>query len=657
MIDIRFPDGSVRSFEKGVTGYQIAESISPRLAADVLAVAVKADGDTSSSKGNVIGLDTPIEENSSVRLLKWDDEEGKHVFWHSSAHLMAQALEALYPGVKFGIGPALETGFYYDVDLGGKVLSDSDLPAIEKKMLEMARSKEAFKCTHVAKADALKYFTEKGDEYKVELITELEDGKITFYQNGEFTDLCRGPHLRDTSMIKAVKLTAIAGAYWRGDEKRQQLTRIYGVTFPKKSLLDEYITMMEEAKKRDHRKLGKEMELFTFSSRVGMGLPLWLPRGTVMRLQLENFLRRKLDEYGYLPVVTPHIGSKQLYVTSGHYAKYGKDSFQPIHTPQEGEEYMLKPMNCPHHCEVFARKPRSYKDLPLRIAEFGTVFRYEKSGELHGLTRVRTFTQDDAHIFVRPEQVKQEFENIIDIILKVFRIFGFENYEAQISLHDPKDTEKYIGSEEIWAESENAIREACREKGLETHEEVGEAAFYGPKLDFMVKDAIGRRWQLGTIQVDYNLPQRFKLEYTAEDNSKQTPVMIHRAPFGSLERFTAVLIEHTAGHFPLWLIPDQVAILPISEKYNDYAREVKTFFDKAGVRALIDDRNEKIGRKIRDNELKRVPYMVVVGEKEAAEGLVSMRKQGGGEQATMTKEEFAKRICDEVAEQLKLAED
>ncbi len=587
----------------------------------------------------------------------WDDDEAKKIFWHSSAHLMAEALEALYPGVKFGVGPAVEQGFYYDVDLGGRQISESDLKAIESKMQELAKTKETFEKQDVSKAEALEYFKKKGDPYKCELIEALEDGTITFYKNGNFTDLCRGPHVKHVDDIKAIHLTSIAGAYWKGDQSRQQLTRIYGISFPKKSLLDEYLLMVEEAKKRDHRKLGKEMELFTFSSRVGLGLPMWLPRGAQMRYTLEQFLRKKQQELGYLPVVTPHIGAKELYVTSGHYAKYGKDSFQPIHTPQEGEEYMLKPMNCPHHCEVFARKPRSYKDLPLRIAEFGTVFRYEKSGELHGLTRVRTFTQDDAHIFVRPEQVKQEFENIIDIILKVFRIFGFENYEAQISLHDPEDTEKYIGSEEIWAESENAIREACREKGLETHEEVGEAAFYGPKLDFMVKDAIGRRWQLGTIQVDYNLPQRFKLEYTAEDNSKQTPVMIHRAPFGSLERFTAVLIEHTAGHFPLWLIPDQVAILPISEKYNDYAREVKTFFDKAGVRALIDDRNEKIGRKIRDNELKRVPYMVVVGEKEAAEGLVSMRKQGGGEQATMTKEEFAKRICDEVAEQLKLAED
>ena len=572
---------------------------------------------------------------------------------------MAEALKELYPGIQFGFGPAVENGFFYDVmPKEGDVISENDFPKIEAKMKELAKKNEAIVRRDVSKAEALAEFKADGQEYKCEHIEEdLEDGTISTYTQGNFTDLCRGPHLMNTGAIKAVKITSVAGAFWRGDAKREQMTRIYGISFPKKSMLDEYLLMLEEAKKRDHRKIGKEMELFMFSDRVGKGLPIWLAKGTQLRLRLQELLRKMLKPYNYEEVITPGIGGKSLYVTSGHYAHYGKDAFQPIHTPEEDEEYMLKPMNCPHHCEVFARKPRSYKDLPLRIAEFGTVFRYEKSGELHGLTRVRTFTQDDAHIFVRPEQVKQEFENIIDIILKVFRIFGFENYEAQISLHDPKDTEKYIGSEEIWAESENAIREACREKGLETHEEVGEAAFYGPKLDFMVKDAIGRRWQLGTIQVDYNLPQRFKLEYTAEDNSKQTPVMIHRAPFGSLERFTAVLIEHTAGHFPLWLIPDQVAILPISEKYNDYAREVKTFFDKAGVRALIDDRNEKIGRKIRDNELKRVPYMVVVGEKEAAEGLVSMRKQGGGEQATMTKEEFAKRICDEVAEQLKLAED
>jgi len=650
MVKITFPDGSVREYEQGVTGLQIAESISPALARNVVSCGVN---------GETVELNRPINEDATIALYKFEDEEGKHTFWHTSAHLLAEALKELYPGIQFGFGPAVENGFFYDVmPKQGDVISENDFPKIEAKMKELAKKNEAVVRREVSKAEALAEFTADGQEYKCEHIEEdLEDGTISTYTQGNFTDLCRGPHLMNTGAIKAVKITSVAGAFWRGDAKRDQMTRIYGISFPKKSMLDEYLLMLEEAKKRDHRKIGKEMELFMFSDRVGKGLPIWLAKGTQLRLRLQELLRKMLKPYNYEEVITPGIGGKSLYVTSGHYAHYGKDAFQPIHTPEEDEEYMLKPMNCPHHCEVFARKPRSYKDLPLRIAEFGTVFRYEKSGELHGLTRVRTFTQDDAHIFVRPEQVKQEFENIIDIILKVFRIFGFENYEAQISLHDPKDTEKYIGSEEIWAESENAIREACREKGLETREEVGEAAFYGPKLDFMVKDAIGRRWQLGTIQVDYNLPQRFKLEYTAEDNSKQTPVMIHRAPFGSLERFTAVLIEHTAGHFPLWLIPDQVAILPISEKYNDYAREVKTFFDKAGVRALIDDRNEKIGRKIRDNELKRVPYMVVVGEKEAAEGLVSMRKQGGGEQATMTKEEFAKRICDEVAEQLKLAED
>lgn len=650
MVKITFPDGSVREYEQGVTGLQIAESISPALARNVVSCGVN---------GETVELNRPINEDATIALYKFEDEEGKHTFWHTSAHLLAEALKELYPGIQFGFGPAVENGFFYDVmPKEGDVISENDFPKIEAKMKELAKKNEAVVRRDVSKAEALAEFKADGQEYKCEHIEEdLEDGTISTYTQGNFTDLCRGPHLMNTGVIKAVKITSVAGAFWRGDAKRDQMTRIYGISFPKKSMLDEYLLMLEEAKKRDHRKIGKEMELFMFSDRVGKGLPIWLAKGTQLRLRLQELLRKMLKPYNYEEVITPGIGGKSLYVTSGHYAHYGKDAFQPIHTPEEDEEYMLKPMNCPHHCEVFARKPRSYKDLPLRIAEFGTVFRYEKSGELHGLTRVRTFTQDDAHIFVRPEQVKKEFENIIDIILKVFRIFGFENYEAQISLHDPKDTEKYIGSEEIWAESENAIREACREKGLETHEEVGEAAFYGPKLDFMVKDAIGRRWQLGTIQVDYNLPQRFKLEYTAEDNSKQTPVMIHRAPFGSFERFTAVLIEHTAGHFPLWLIPDQVAILPISEKYNDYAREVKAFFDKAGVRALIDDRNEKIGRKIRDNELKRVPYMVVVGEKEAAEGLVSMRKQGGGEQATMTKEEFAKRICDEVAEQLKLAED
>lgn len=648
MIKITFPDNSVREYAKGTTAMQIAESISSRLAQEVLAASVN---------GEVWDLSRPINDDATVKLLKWEDEEGKHAFWHSSAHLMAEALQELYPGIKFGIGPAIENGFYYDVDPGEAVIKEGDFAAIEAKMLELVAKKEEIKRQDITKADAMKMFGDRGEEYKTELISELEDGTITTYTQGSFTDLCRGPHLPNTSYLKAVKILSVAGAYWRGDEKRKQLVRLYGITFPKKKMLDEYLTLLEEAKKRDHRKIGKEMELFMFSERVGKGLPIWLPKGTQLRLRLQELLRSLLKPYNYQEVICPGIGGKSLYVTSGHYAHYGKDAFQPIQTPEEDEEYMLKPMNCPHHCEVYARKPRSYKDLPLRIAEFGTVFRYEKSGELHGLTRVRTFTQDDAHIFVRPEQVKAEFENVIDVILKVFKIFGFENYEAQISLRDPKDTEKYIGSDEIWEESENAIREACKEKGLETREEVGEAAFYGPKLDFMVKDAIGRRWQLGTIQVDYNLPERFKLEYTAEDNSKKTPVMIHRAPFGSLERFTAVLIEHTAGHFPLWLTPDQVAILPISEKFNDYAQKVRQYLDKQGVRALVDDRNEKIGRKIRDNELKRVPYMVIVGEKESAEGLVSMRKQGGGEQATMSMEEFAQRINAEVAEQLKAAEE
>ncbi len=650
MVKITFPDGSVREYEQGVTGLQIAESISPALARNVVSCGVN---------GETVELNRPINEDATIALYRFEDEEGKHTFWHTSAHLLAEALKELYPGIQFGFGPAVENGFFYDVmPKEGDVISENDFPKIEAKMKELAKKNEPVVRREVSKAEALAEFQADGQTYKCEHIEQdLEDGTISTYTQGNFTDLCRGPHLMSTGAIKAVKITSVAGAFWRGDAKRDQMTRIYGISFPKKSMLDEYLQMLEEAKKRDHRKIGKEMELFMFSERVGKGLPIWLPKGTDLRLRLQDMLRKLLKPYNYQEVITPGIGGKSLYVTSGHYAHYGKDAFQPIHTPEEDEEYMLKPMNCPHHCEVFARKPRSYKDLPLRIAEFGTVFRYEKSGELHGLTRVRTFTQDDAHLFVRPEQVRQEFENIIDIILKVFSIFGFNNYEAQISLHDPKDTEKYIGSEEIWAESENAIREACREKGLEVHEEVGEAAFYGPKLDFMVKDAIGRRWQLGTIQVDYNLPQRFKLEYTAEDNSKQTPVMIHRAPFGSMERFTAVLIEHTAGHFPLWLTPDQVAVLPISEKYNEYAKEVQKFLDKQGVRAVVDDRNEKIGRKIRDNELKRVPYMVVVGEKEAAEGLVSMRKQGGGEQATMTKEEFAKRINDEVAEQLKAAEE
>ena len=645
MVKITFPDGSVREYEQGVTGFQIAESISPALARDVVCCGVN---------GETVELNRPINEDSTIALYKFEDEEGKHTFWHTSAHLLAEALQELYPGIQFGFGPAVENGFFYDVmPKKGDVISENDFPKIEEKMKELAKKNELVVRKEISKADALKEFKANGQEYKCEHIEQdLEDGTITTYTQGAFTDLCRGPHLVSTGAIKAIKITSVAGAFWRGDAKRDQMTRIYGISFPKKKMLDEHLAMIEEAKKRDHRKIGKEMELFMFSDRVGKGLPIWLPKGTQLRLRLQELLRSLLKPYNYQEVITPGIGGKSLYVTSGHYAHYGKDAFQPIHTPEEDEEYMLKPMNCPHHCEVYARKPRSYKDLPLRIAEFGTVFRYEKSGELHGLTRVRTFTQDDAHIFVRQDQVKKEFENVIDVILKVFSIFGFENYEAQISLHDPKDTEKYIGSPEIWAESENAIREACKEKGLEAREEIGEAAFYGPKLDFMVKDAIGRRWQLGTIQVDYNLPQRFRLEYTAEDNSKKTPVMIHRAPFGSLERFTAVLIEHTAGHFPLWLTPDQVAILPISEKYNDYAKKVAADLDAAGVRALIDDRNEKIGRKIRDNELKRVPYMIVVGEKEAADGLVSMRKQGGGEQATMTIDEFAKRINDEVAQQL-----
>ena len=650
MVKITFPDGSVREYEQGVTGLQIAESISPALARNVVSCGVN---------GETVELNRPINEDANVELYKFEDEQGKHTFWHTSAHLLAEALQELYPGIQFGFGPAVESGFFYDVmPAEGQVISENDFAKIEAKMMELAKKNEPVVRKEVAKADALAEFKADGQTYKCEHIEQdLEDGTITTYTQGNFTDLCRGPHLMNTGLIKAVKITSVAGAFWRGDAKREQMTRIYGISFPKKKMLDEYLVVLEEAKKRDHRKIGKEMELFMFSERVGKGLPIWLPKGTQLRLRLQELLRSLLKPYNYQEVITPGIGGKSLYVTSGHYAHYGKDAFQPIHTPEEDEEYMLKPMNCPHHCEVYARKPRSYKDLPLRIAEFGTVFRYEKSGELHGLTRVRTFTQDDAHIFVRQDQVKSEFENVIDVILKVFKIFGFENYEAQISLHDPKDTEKYIGSEEIWAESENAIREACKEKGLETREEVGEAAFYGPKLDFMVKDAIGRRWQLGTIQVDYNLPERFKLEYTAEDNSKRTPVMIHRAPFGSLERFTAVLIEHTAGHFPLWLTPDQVAILPISEKFNDYAQKVRQYLDKQGVRALVDDRNEKIGRKIRDNELKRVPYMVIVGEKESAEGLVSMRKQGGGEQATMKMEEFAQRINAEVADQLKAAEE
>ena len=646
MIKITFPDGSVREYEQGVTGLQIAESISPALARNVVSCGVN---------GETTELNRPINEDATIALYKFEDEEGKHTFWHTSAHLLAEALQELYPGIQFGFGPAVENGFFYDVmPPEGTAISENDFPKIEAKMKELAKKDEAVVRRDVSKADALKEFKADGQEYKCEHIDQdLEDGTISTYTQGAFTDLCRGPHLMSTGIIKAIKITSVAGAFWRGDAKREQMTRIYGITFPKQKMLDEYLVMLEEAKKRDHRKIGKEMELFMFSDRVGKGLPIWLPKGTDLRLRLQDMLRKIQKNYGYQEVITPHIGSKNLYVTSGHYAHYGKDSFQPIHTPEEDEEYMLKPMNCPHHCEVFANKPRSYKDLPLRIAEFGTVYRYEKSGELHGLTRVRSFTQDDAHIFCRPDQIKTEFIRVMDIIKTVFSTFNFDNFEAQISLRDPNDHEKYIGSDEVWAEAEQAIIDACKEKGLDAKVEYGEAAFYGPKLDFMVKDAIGRRWQLGTIQVDYNLPVRFKLEYTAEDNSKQTPVMIHRAPFGSMERFTAVLIEHTAGHFPLWLTPDQVVILPISEKFNDYAKDVQNYLGQQGIRASVDSRNEKIGRKIRDNELRRIPYMLVVGEKEQSEGLVSVRKQGGGDQGQMKKEDFASKINAEVAEMLK----
>ncbi len=643
MIKITFPDGSVKPFVDGVTAYEIAGSISPRLAAEVLAAKVD---------GVVTDLSRPIDHDAEIELLKWEDDDAKHVFWHSSSHLMAEALEALYPGVKFGIGPAIDNGFYYDVDLGGSTITDADLPAVEKKMLELARGKEDFRRIEVPKAEAMAHFKEKGDQYKCELISELEDGTITYYTNGHFTDLCRGPHLRNTDVIKAVKLTAIAGAYWRGDQNRQQLTRIYGITFPKKSMLDEYLVLLEEAKKRDHRKLGKEMKLFTFSSRVGMGLPLWLPRGAVMRYQLECFLRSKLYEQEYMQVVTPHIGSKQLYVTSGHWAKYGKDSFQPIHTPQEGEEYMLKPMNCPHHCEIYASEPRSYKDLPIRLAEFGTVYRYEQSGELHGLTRVRSFTQDDAHMYVRPDQLKEEFKKVIDLIQYVFDVFKFDKFTAQISLRDKVNRDKYIGSEENWEKAEQAIIESCAEKGLPAKIEYGEAAFYGPKLDFMVKDALGREWQLGTIQVDYNLPERFDLEYTDSDGSKKRPVMIHRAPFGSIERFTAVLLEHTAGHLPVWLSPDQVKVLPISEKFADYAKKVCDLLKNSEIRASIDDRNETLGKRIRDISLLRVPLIAIVGEKEATDGTVSIRRDGENV-GTMAAEEFIGYIKAAVAEELK----
>ena len=651
MINITFPDGSVRAYESGITAFEIANGISPRLAADVMAATV-ITGDDTTGKGTIYDLDRPITEDASIRLHKWEDAEAKHVFWHSSSHLLAAALEALYPGVKFGIGPAIETGFYYDVDFGDKTLVEADLKAIEDKMMEIARQKNAFVRTEVSKADALKAFTEKGDEYKCELINELEDGTITFYTNGAFTDLCRGPHLRDTSVIKAVKLTAIAGAYWRGDQERQMLTRVYGVSFPKKSLLDEYLQMMEEAKKRDHRKIGKEMELFTFSQRVGQGLPLWLPKGAALRERLENFLKKLQKSYGYLPVITPHIGNKELYVTSGHYAKYGKDSFQPIHTPQEGEEYLLKPMNCPHHCEIYRTKPRSYKDLPLRLAEFGTVYRYEQSGELHGLTRVRSFTQDDAHLFCRPDQLKEEFCKVIDIILYVFKTLNFNEYIAQVSLRDPNNKTKYIGTDENWAKAEAAIIEAAEEKGLNTVVEYGEAAFYGPKLDFMVKDAIGRKWQLGTIQVDYNLPERFELEYIGSDNQKHRPIMIHRAPFGSLERFVAVLLEHTGGKLPLWLTPDQVNIVPVSEKYEEYAKKVCSLLNNSDIRAAVDDRNETLGKRIRESELKRIPFLVIVGEKEMNENTVSVRRQGGIDAGTMPVDEFVALVSNEIKDQL-----
>jgi threonyl-tRNA synthetase len=639
MITITFPDGKQRQYEAGTTGYQIAESISPRLVSEVLAVSVN---------DKTMDLQIPIRENATVKFYKWEDEQGKQVFWHSSSHLMAEALEILYPGVKFGIGPAIENGFYYDVDLGGRALVEADLAAIEQKMLEMARSKQPFVRREVSKEQAMKTYLDKGDPYKCELIGDLEDGTISFYTNGSFTDLCRGPHIPDTSVVKAIKLTSIAGAYWRGDEKRQMLTRIYGITFPKKSMLDEYVAMMEEAKKRDHRKLGKDLELFTFSARVGQGLPLWLPRGAALRERLENFLKGVQKAYGYQQVITPHIGQKELYVTSGHYAKYGADSFKPIKTPQEGEEFLLKPMNCPHHCEIYKSKPRSYKDMPVRLAEFGTVYRYEQSGELHGLTRVRGFTQDDAHIFCRPDQIKEEFCKVIDIVLYIFKTLSFNEFTAQVSLRDPKDRNKYIGSDENWEKAEAAIIEAAAEKGLKTVVVQGEAAFYGPKLDFMVRDAIGRKWQLGTIQVDYNLPERFELEYIGADDKRYRPVMIHRAPFGSMERFVAVLLEHTGGKFPLWLAPEQVVVLPVSEKFNDFAKKVCDFLNNSELRASLDDRNETIGKRIRENELKRIPYLLVVGEKEEMAGTVSVRKQGEGDKGSMTKEEFVAFINNEV---------
>lgn len=645
MIKITLPDGAVREYEQGTTALQIAQSISEGLARNVLAAKIN---------GEVWDANRPIQSDSSLQLLTWNDTDGKGTMWHSSAHLMAEALEALYPGVKFGIGPAIENGFYYDVDLNGHTLSPDDLPKVEKKMLELAQQKNAYIRKEVSKKDALAYFTEKGDEYKLDLLQDLEDGSITFYEQGKFTDLCRGPHIPNTGFVKAVKLLNIAGAYWRGDESKKQLTRIYGITFPKQKELDEYLVMLEEAKKRDHRKLGRELDLFTFSDKVGMGLPLWLPAGAALRERLQQFLQKAQVKAGYLPVITPHIGNKQLYITSGHYEKYGKDSFQPIRTPQEGEEFFLKPMNCPHHCEIYKSRPRSYKDLPIRFAEFGTVYRYEQSGELHGLTRVRGFTQDDAHLFCRPDQVKEEFCKVIDLVLYVFRALGFENYTAQISLRDKVDRAKYIGSEENWEKAEQSIIEAAAEKGLNTVVEYGEAAFYGPKLDFMVKDAIGRKWQLGTIQVDYNLPERFELEYTGSDNQKHRPVMIHRAPFGSMERFVAVLIEHCAGKFPLWLTPEQIAILPVSDRFNDYAHSVLEELKNSDIRGYVDDRSEKVGKKIRDNELKKVPYMLIVGEDEANTRTVAVRKQGetGGDQGKMSISEFAALINREVNERL-----
>ncbi len=640
MIKITFPDGTVKEFPEGVTGLEIARSIHPALAKRALAIGVN---------GETWDLTRPIEQDAEVKIYTWEDEEGKHAFWHSSAHLMAEALEALYPGIKFGIGPAIDNGFYYDVDPPeGVVITEADLPRIEEKMRELARQKNEYRRRVVSKEEALGYFEEKGDPYKTELISELNDQEITFYTQGNFTDLCRGPHLPSTEPIKAIKLLNVAGAYWRGDEKRKQLTRIYGISFPKQSMLEEYLQWLEEAKKRDHRRIGKELELFTFSQRVGQGLPLWLPKGAQLRERLENFLKKIQKQYGYEPVITPHIGHKELYVTSGHYEKYGKDSFQPIHTPVEGEEFLLKPMNCPHHCEIYRSKPRTYKDLPVRLAEFGTVYRYEQSGELHGLTRVRGFTQDDAHIFCRPDQLKDEFLKVIDIVFLIFRKLHFDDFTAQISLRDPDDKEKYIGSEENWEKAERAIIEACEEKGLEATIEKGEAAFYGPKLDFMVKDALGRSWQLGTIQVDYNLPERFDLEYIGADDKRYRPVMIHRAPFGSMERFIAVLIEHTGGKFPLWLAPDQAIVLPISEKYHDYAKKVLNFLNNSDIRTLIDDRNEKIGKKIRDNELKKIPYLLIVGEKEEKEGTVAVRRQGKGDIGTMKLDEFAAFIREQV---------